>query len=35
MIDKNPILAMIVVAYVLAPMLLLPIGPFTNVADHL
>ncbi len=35
MINKNPILAMYVVACVFAPKLLLLIGPFTNVANHL
>jgi len=35
MINKNPILAMIVDACVLASMLLPPIGPSTNVANYL
>jgi len=34
-IDKNPILAMIVVAYVLAPQVTFANSPFTNVANHL
>jgi hypothetical protein len=35
MINKNPILSMIVDACVLAPMLLSLIGPSTNVANYL